>query len=169
MFGLTRGLNKRPAEPMFTRAEVEERIRVCVLNISSDHLAIASKSIGEATRVVMARLQNMEEKFMSQLEDLLGAVEAQQTQIDSLITLTEGLHKQVIEAMGETITPSQKMRIAQVFEAVTANSVDIENALKANTPGATAGSVSGGPGLAEIKEELKSNPVSSTTEPSPAT
>lgn len=133
MFGLTRGRNKMPSEPMFSRAEVEERIRVIVANNSADHVAMASKSIGEATRVIMTRLQRVEEYFMSKLEDLLSAVEAQQTKIDSLIALTDGLHKQVLEAMGETITPSQAIRINQVFESVIANSVDIENALTANT------------------------------------
>lgn len=132
MFGLTRGRNKLPSEPTFSRAEVEERIRVIVANNSADHVAMASKSIGEATRVIMARLQRMEE-YMSKLEDLLSAVEAQQTKIDSLIVLTDGLYKRVLEAMGETITPSQKMRIAQVFEEVIANSADIDTALKANT------------------------------------
>lgn len=132
MFGLTRGRNKLPSEPTFSRAEVEERIRVIVANNSTDHVAMASKAIGEATRVIVARLQRMEE-YMSKLEDLLSAVEAQQTKIDSLITLTDGLHKQVLDAMGDTITPSQKMRINKVFDDVTANSADIDAALLANT------------------------------------
>ncbi len=91
------------------------------------------------------------EKIMAKLEELLDAVASQQTQIDSLIALTEGLHTQVIAAMGSTITPSQQMRIDQVFAQVGDNANDIAAAIKENTVEASSGAISDGPGLAEIR------------------
>lgn len=94
------------------------------------------------------------EKIMAKLEDLLDAVASQQTQIDSLIALTEGLHEQVVAAMGSTITPSQQMRIDQVFAQVGDNADDIAAALKENTVEASAGAISGGWSAGEIKGGL---------------
>jgi hypothetical protein len=104
-----------------------------------------------AERERQHRIGNLLEKIMAKLEDLLDAVASQQTQIDSLITLTEGLHKQTIAAMGSTITPSQQMRIDQVFAQVGDNAADIAAAIKENTIEATVGAVSGGQSLNEIK------------------
>lgn len=94
------------------------------------------------------------EKIMAQLNELLDAVSAQQTQVDSLIELTNGLHARVLEAFGGTITPSQQMRIDQVFEAVRQNADDIAAAIKENTVEASSGAISGGPSASDIKASL---------------
>jgi hypothetical protein len=91
------------------------------------------------------------EKIMRTLDDLLAAVAAQRTQIDSLVALTRGLHGQVLDAMGGTLTPSQQMRIDQVFEAIQNNADAVAAAVKENTVEATAGAVTGGPGLTDLR------------------
>lgn len=108
------------------------------------------------------------EKIMAKLEDLLDAVASQQTQIDSLIALTEGLHKQVIAAMGSTITPSQQMRIDQVFAQVGDNADDIAAALKENTVEASAGAISGGQSASEIKGTIAGTNTGVTLGDAPA-
>lgn len=121
-----------------------------------------TKAIGQATRVIMAKLAHME-KRMSTLDDLLGAVEAQRTKIDSLIALAGSLHEAVLAAMGETITPSQKMRIDAVFKMVQDESSAIDAAMTANTVQATAGAVSDGPSAADIKTSIDPGPAIGST------
>mgnify|MGYP000576577295 CR=1 FL=1 len=161
---LFRGGNRPQAvsRPEFERLQNETAAAICAQ--SKADLGVIGNLIGTATRVIMAKLQQLENR-MSKLDDLLGAVEAQQTKIDSLITLTDGLHKAVLEAMGDTITPSQAMRIAQVFDAVKANSDDIDAALTANTVQAAAGAISDGPSAAEIKADLNTQNAAPSAEP----
>lgn len=123
-------------------------------DLSEDHSARTSRAIGQATRVIMAKLATLERTMDVKLDDLLDAVASQQTKIDSLIELANGLHARVLEAMGDTITPSQKMRIAQVFDAVKQNSDEVDAALTANTVAATAGAVSDGASAADIKDQV---------------
>lgn len=174
--GLFRGANKpglRSTETPVSRPEFERmhsEIRTVLCLQVEDMEKIVRHAIGQATRVLMAKLHQLESK-MSKLDDLLGAVEAQQTKIDSLIALTDGLHKAVLEAMGDTITPSQAMRIAQVFDAVKTNSDEIDAALVANTVQASAGAISDGPGLAEIRagEPAPSDPAPQPEAAQPST
>ena len=126
----------------------------------------------------------------NQVDELLDLVAAEQTKVDSLITMFEGLQKQVVAAAGEDLlTPSQKMRIAQVFDAVKANVDDLDKALAANTVAATSGAISDGPSAADIKGDgtrsvsmgsvdpgpaigsvnVGDNPAPSTDQPAPAT
>lgn len=126
---LTRGSVKRLFGISGTAPMIEAKVRDMIGGLAAEH----QRGMDCAVRDILDVLTKMERRMNERLEALLGAVEVQQTQIDSLIALTDGLHKQVLEAMGETITPSQKMRIEQVFSAVSANSADIEAALKANT------------------------------------
>jgi len=114
-------------------------------------LRLIKEQAAAAARSSHGDISKQLETIMIKLDELLDAVASQQTQIDSLIELNNGLHKSVIEAMGATITPSQQMRIDQVFDAVRANADDIAKAIKENTPEATAGAVSGGVGFGEIK------------------
>ncbi len=111
-----------------------------------------TKAIGEATRVIMARIQQMEKRMTNRVDELLDLAAAEQTKVASLIAMFEGLQRQVIAAAGEDIlTPSQKMRITQVFDAVKANVDDLDRALAANTVDTTKGAISDGPSAAEIK------------------
>lgn len=168
-----KGLSRRGMKPVAaivigTRARLEQELKTVLEGMSADQLDRLTAAMGEATHRIMRELAKMEKK-MEKLDALLAAVEAQQTKIDSLITLAEGLRQQVLDAMGSTITPSQTMRINQVFDAVSANSADIDAALKANTPEVTVGAVTGGPSASEIKEEVSgSDPQPSTESTEPA-
>ena len=145
------------------REEFGRVITLWLSCLSDDHSARTSRAIGQATRVIMAKLATLERTMDVKLDDLLDAVASQQTKIDSLITLSNELHARVLEAMGDTITPSQKMRIAQVFDAVKQNSDEVDAALTANTVAATAGAVSDGASAADIKDQV--NNVTPMPEP----
>ncbi len=88
---------------------------------------------------------------MHTLEETLDLVEAQTTKVDSLIALTNDLHQKVLDALGGGLTPSQQMRVDAVFDEVTAEAGKVDAAITANTVQATAGAVSGGPSLSDIK------------------
>lgn len=103
-----------------------------------------------ATR--QTRRQNLKlEAIMATLEDTLALVEAQNTRVDSLIALTADLHQKVIDALGGGLTPSQQMRVDAVFDEVKAEADKVDAAITANTVQATAGAVSDGPSLNDIK------------------
>lgn len=92
--------------------------------------------MAEAERLVTIRLvRDMNrklERIMAKLDDLLDAVAAQQTRIDSLETFIVGLKKKIDEALGGGLTPSQQMRIDALFNEVTKNSADIDAAMAEN-------------------------------------
>lgn len=91
---------------------------------------------------------------MHRLDEMLDAVSASQTKVDSLIALTTSLHQAVIDAMGGTITPSQQMRIDAIFDSAKANADAIDKAITENTVDASKGAVSDGPSAADIKGDL---------------
>lgn len=94
------------------------------------------------------------ETIMHTLDELLTAVTAQRTKIDSLVALLISLHTQVKAAVGETLTPSQQDRIDRVFAQVNDNADVITAALAENTVEASAGAISDGPSAADIKASL---------------
>lgn len=103
-----------------------------------------------ATR--QTRRQNLKlEAIVATLEDTLALVESQNTRVDSLIALTADLHQKVIDALGGGLTPSQQMRVDAVFDEVKAEADKVDAAITANTVQATAGAVSDGPSLSDIK------------------
>ena len=69
---------------------------------------------------------------MATLEQTLAAVEAQRDEISSLKVFVAGLKKQVDDAMGGQLTPSQQMRLDQIFNQVTQNTEQVHAAIKAN-------------------------------------
>jgi hypothetical protein len=158
----------RTIEPASEFPEFMSRVHALLKGTTQDQNAALICAIHEAECSINRKL----EKIMTRLEDLLDAVAAQQTQIDSLITLVGGMRQQVIEAMGSTITPSQQMRIDQVFEAVRANADDIAAAIKENTVEATSGAISPGPDLAAIRAAAPAStvidPVAPVVDPTPA-
>lgn len=139
---------------IYTREQFEAELARELRKAKPDDLAKITKAIGQATRRIIAELANMESGMTKKLDELLDLVASQQDKIDSLITFTEGLRDQVKAAMGDVITPSQAMRIDQIFDAVKANSGDIDAAISANTGADTVGAVSGGPSFAEIKNSI---------------
>ena len=156
------GINRRG----ITREQLESKLRGRMSDLSQDQIALFTRAIGQATRVIMAKLSQMEKRMSDQIDDLLGAVQAQRTRIDSLVALTQGLHDKVLAAMGDTITPSQAMRIKQVFDLVSENTAAVDAAIIANTDTAAkeqaAGAVTGGPSAADIKSEAGPAPSPST-------
>lgn len=118
-----------------------------IKDMSREQIVALPQIIEQAERNIIRRL----EKIMHTLDDVLDRVTSQRTQIDSLVALTRGLHQQVVEAMGATLTPSQQDRIERIFAAVQDNADAVAAAVKENTVEATAGAVSGGPDLSGIK------------------
>lgn len=136
-------------------AQVSQLIKV---NTRTQNAALV-RAITRANRGIVKQL----EKIMHSLEDLLTAVAGQRTQIDSLVTLTTGLHKQVLEAMGGALTPSQQDRIDRIFAAINDNADAVSAAIKENTVEASAGAVSGGPNMRDIKDSGLSGSVGQQT------
>lgn len=97
---------------------------------------------------------------MHTLEELLAVMTAQRTKIDGINTMLIGLHAQVKGAMGDTITPSQQMRIDRVFQQAVDNSAELDKALTDNTASATAGAVSDGASMSDIKQGQSASPKS---------
>lgn len=124
----------------------------------------------EQVAAVVRALNGMEgsihyklEKIMHSLDDLLAAVATQKTKIDSLIQLVVSLKGQVTAVMGGTLTPSQQMRIDQVFDAVAANADEVDAAITANTVQAAAGAISDGPSASDIKSSTAGTNISGQT------
>jgi hypothetical protein len=98
---------------------------------------------GRIERELIGRIIARLEQIMATLEQTLAAVEAQTTEIDGLKTFVAGLKKQLDDALGGALTPSQQMRVDAIFNKVTDNTQAIDDAIKANTPaggGDTGGS-----------------------------
>ena len=166
MLGLIRGGNRRRASEQ-ARVEfmqLEAQLRDHLRTMSTEDIKALTRAIGQATRVIMAKLDQMEKKMAVQIDDLLGAVEAQRSRIESLITLTVSLHNKVKAAL-PGLTPEQEDKLSQLFETVKASTEQIDAAIVANTDTgakeAAAGAVTGGPSAADIKNEVKD---SSSTE-----
>ena len=70
---------------------------------------------------------------MHTLEDTLAAVQAETTSENSLIALCTGIKKQLDDALGGALTPSQQMRVDAIFNAITANKSAVDAAVTANT------------------------------------
>lgn len=72
------------------------------------------------------------EKIMRTLEETLAAVEAETGSIQSISTLLAGIKKQLDDALGGALTPSQQMRVDAIFNRATENKTAIDAAIKAN-------------------------------------
>lgn len=77
---------------------------------------------------IIARL----EIIMRTLEETLAAVEAETNSIQSISTLLAGIKKQLDDALGGALTPSQQMRVDAIFNRATENKTAIDAAIKAN-------------------------------------
>lgn len=69
---------------------------------------------------------------MRTLEETLAAVEAESGSIQSISTLLAGIKKQLDDALGGALTPSQQMRVDAIFNKATENKGAIDAAIKAN-------------------------------------
>lgn len=120
--------NIRPP-PAFI-AQVEDLIK----SMSPDQTAALVEAIHHTERSINRTL----ERVMHTLEELLDVMTAQRTKIDGINALLIGLKGQVKSAVGESLTPTQQMRIDRVFDQATANSAEMDKALTENTSDATS-------------------------------
>ena len=88
----------------------------------------------QLVREVLARLAVLEkqgDRFMALGQDILDAVTAETTSVDSVLALLQGLIDD------ETITPDQG---AKIIAAINGEKTKVDAALAANTPAAPAAS-----------------------------
>lgn len=97
-----------------------------------DELRRAQIAETGALRFTIGKLLRRMERLMHTLDDVLANVTAQRTAIDSLATLTAGIKKQLDEALGGELTPSQQMRVDAIFNKVDENKQAIVDAINAN-------------------------------------
>ncbi len=76
-----------------------------------------------------------QEKIMATLQQVLDAVTAEKTAIDSLAALTAGLKQQLADALsGVTLPAEVQAKVDAVFAGVESNKQEVLDALAANTP-----------------------------------
>jgi Mg/Co/Ni transporter MgtE len=79
-----------------------------------------------------------QEKIMATLDETLAAVTAEDTKVDSIIALVDGLKKQLADALaGTTLPPETQAKVDAIFQQATASAGKIDTAITANTPPAT--------------------------------
>lgn len=145
--------------------QLAEDIAGLVQRNSREQNAATAHAIISTERQITRLLENM----MHTLEETLAVVTGSRTKIDSLVALVDGLRGQVKDALGATATPSMQMRIDQVFDAAKSNADAIDKAITDNTVAATAGAVSDGPSVADLKATgAATQPVEETKPSDPA-
>ena len=89
------------------------------------------------SRFVLPALQRIEqriEKMARTLDEVLADVTDEGTQIDSLVTLVNGIEQQLKDALsGTTLPPAVQAKVDAVFDAVEANKSKVVAAINANT------------------------------------
>lgn len=75
------------------------------------------------------------EKIMATLDETLAAVTAEDTKVDSIIALVDGLKKQLADALaGVTLPPDTQAKVDAIFAQANASAGKIDTAITANTP-----------------------------------
>jgi ABC-type transporter Mla subunit MlaD len=84
----------------------------------------------------MAAITDAKEKIMATLDEILDAVAAEGSKIDSLNVLVDGIRQQLADALANVggVTPEMQAKIDQVFSNVTANMGKVQEAIDENTP-----------------------------------
>ncbi len=113
-----------PLAPEFL-AQVEDLIR--------KHTREQAAAVFRALNHFEGSINQKLEKIMHTLEETLAAVEAESTSGASIIALLVGIKKQLDDALGGQLTPSQQMRVDAIFNKATANKDAIDAAVTANT------------------------------------
>jgi hypothetical protein len=72
------------------------------------------------------------ESIMRTLDEVLDVVTAQRSRIASLAALVSGVKKQVDDALGGQLTPSQQQRVDRIFNELQTNTQQIDQAIDAN-------------------------------------
>lgn len=71
---------------------------------------------------------------MATLDELVAAAEAEDSKIDSLISLVETLKAKVDEIVAGALTPEQQAKLDAAFASISDNPDRIQAAIDANTP-----------------------------------
>ena len=133
MHGLFRRGMRHPGDRMpaveFLKEDFIAQVADLVQGNTRDQNVALIRAIEHAER----NLTRLLEAIMHTLEDTLAAVQAEKTSEDSLIALCTGIKKQLDDALGGTLTPSQQMRVDAIFNAITDNKSAVDAAVTANT------------------------------------
>ena len=70
---------------------------------------------------------------MATLDEVLAAVQEQDTQIDSLAVLVAGIKQQLDAVLGGQLPPETQAKVDAIFERVTSNTQEVVDAINANT------------------------------------
>lgn len=97
-------------------------------------LAFTDQLIARRLGRIERALSNLETKIMATLDEVLATVTEEDTKIDSLITLVQGLKAQLDDVLAGELTPEQQAKVDAIFDAVTDNPQRIQDAIDANTP-----------------------------------
>lgn len=81
-------------------------------------------------------IKKMEGKIMATLDEVLAAVQSQETMIDGISTLIAGLKQQLADALAGSgaLTPEVQAKIDQIFAEAEENRVKLADALAAGVP-----------------------------------
>jgi hypothetical protein len=93
-------------------------------------------SIIKELDIVIKMLKNLTRKEvieMATLDEIITAVTEQDTQIDSLATLTAGIKKQLDDILAGALTPDQQAKVDAIFAGLQANTQEVVAAINANT------------------------------------
>lgn len=80
------------------------------------------------------RIEERLEEIMATLDEVLADVQAEKTQVDSLVALTTGIKKQLDDLLAGKLTPQDQAKVDAIFGAVQANRQEVVDAINANTP-----------------------------------
>lgn len=108
------------------------RLNIHVTHHFDDRYYASHERAGGIERVLLGRIIKRLEFVMATLEQVLAAAEAQRSSVASIGALLAGIKKQLDEALGGQLTPSQQMRVDAIFNRLTENTSEIDAAIKAN-------------------------------------
>ncbi len=75
-----------------------------------------------------------QEAIMATLDETLAAVTAEDTKVDSIISLLTGVEKQLADVLAGALPPDVQAKVNAIFAQATASAGKIDAAITANTP-----------------------------------
>jgi hypothetical protein len=89
----------------------------------------------EQILTIVKQLQVNTGAIMADLDAVLVLVSAEDTKLDSVIALIDGLKQQVADALsGTTLPPAVQAKVDAIFSKATSNAAKISDALDENVP-----------------------------------
>ncbi len=77
-----------------------------------------------------------QETIMATLDETLAAVTAEDSKVDSIIALLNGVEKQLADVLAGALPPAVQAKVDAIFAQATASAGKIDTAITANTPAA---------------------------------